>query len=152
MLKPTSLLLLLAAFSAGVFAMPTIDRATIERIGQETETALANKNEAGLLKYLHQKSKIIIQGKRVSYDEYKTLTNMTLQSMGKVDVKSEELSLQIDKDKNTATVESKTVAIIEMMGMKIKDVSLNKTIYGVIDGEVKIIESVDTAISTGPIE
>ncbi len=150
--KTISLLLFLVIFNSGVYAMPIIDREAIERIGSETEKALINKDEAALLKYIHPKSKMIIQGKSVSYEEYKSLIKMTLKSMGKSDVKSEELSLQINKEKNTATVETKTVAIMEMMGMKMKDVSLNRTTYGVIDGEIKIIESEDTAISSGPID
>ncbi|WP_271271911.1 hypothetical protein [Aliamphritea hakodatensis] len=132
--------------------MPVIDKDVIERISRETEAALVNKDEAGLLKYIHPTSCITIQGKRVTYDEYRGLLKMTFQALETADVNSEQVSLFVDHDRNIATLETKTVAIMRMMGMTVKDTSLNRTTYGVIDGEVKVIESEDTAISSEVLE
>lgn len=77
---------------------------------------------------------------------------MTFQALETADVNSEQVSLFVDHDRNSATLETKTVAIMRMMGMTVKDTSLNRTTYGVIDGEVKVIESEDTAISSEVLE
>ncbi len=132
--------------------MPVMDKDVIERIGRETETALVNKDEAGLLKYIHPTSCITIQGKSVTYEEYRGLLKMTFQALETADVNSEQVSLLVDQDNNRATLETKTVAIMRMMGMTVKDTSLNRTTYGVIDGEIKVIESEDTAISSEVLE
>ena len=145
----SAVLLILSVFSSAVFAMPIVDRAAIDKIGTEIEIAVTNKDEAALLQYIHSESKITIQGRDISYAEYETILGVKMSSKGSSGVKTEVVSFTRDKENNSAIVETKTTAILEMMGMKIKDVSLNKTKYGVIDGEIKVLESEDTSISSG---
>ena len=94
---------------------------------------------------------IVLQDE-IGYDEYMALSQMSMQVMERVDIHDEIISISVDEANNQATIEEKTTAFIEAMGMKIKDVSLTKTTYGVIDGQIKVLSTEDQLISSGPVE
>jgi hypothetical protein len=71
--------------------------------------------------------------------------------MGDAIVTDELLSLSINKEKNEAVIEQKTTALIEMMGMKMEDVSINKTTLGIIKGEIKVLSTQDQLVSNSAL-
>jgi len=157
-MKKIKLILLTLIFASGyVFSEPVLNEAKIKAIGEELKQAIKNQDISVFEKYLYSGSKIIIDldpannrgEKEVSYDEYMKLLKMSLKIMGDAVIHDELLTISIDKDKNEATVEEKTTAIIEMMGMKIEDVSITKTTYGVINGKIKVLISQDQLVSSG---
>jgi hypothetical protein len=88
----------------------------------------------------------------VGYDEYMQLTRQSWGMVNNVDVSVEEVALSVDQGNNRATIREKSTIVYEMMGMKIKDVSIGETTYGVVDGQIKILKVADQLISSGPVE
>jgi uncharacterized protein YqgV (UPF0045/DUF77 family) len=147
-----------------VFAEPVVDEAAVKRIHAEMTTALESGDTNAMLevveKYLYPGSKIIIdmspnpnEGEiEIEYDKYIPMLKMSLDMMGDADIHEDVLGITVDKKLNQATIEIKTIANIEMMGIKIEDISVSETTYGVIGGEIKVIVSKDQVISSGPAQ
>lgn len=160
MIRFTSLLVALALTPLSGLANPVLDEATVRGISAEVAQALRESDMSVLEKYLHSDSRIVIDldpainrgQQQISYDEYMALAAMSMQVMQSVDIHDEIISVSVDAANNEATIEEKTTAIIEAMGMTIKDVSLTKTTYGVIDGHIKVLSTEDQLLSSGPIE
>ncbi len=156
----TSLLVTLALMPLSALANPVLDEATVRGISAEVAQALRDSDMSVLEKYLHRDSRIVIDvdpavnagQHQISYDEYMALSQMSMQVMDNVEIHDEIIAISVDEANNEATIEEKTTALIEAMGMKIKDVSLTKTTYGVIDGQIKVLSTEDQLISSGPIE
>jgi len=140
-------------------ANPVLDEKTVRGISAELAQGLRDSDITVLEKYLHRDSRIVIDldpalnsgQQEVSYDDFMTLAQMSMQAFEDVKIHDEVLSVSVDKAKNQATIEEKTTAIIQAMGMTIKDVSLTKTTYGVIDGQIKVLSTEDQLLSSGPI-
>lgn len=113
-----------------------------------------------LKKYLYKDSEITIDmspapnvgQSQVDLDKYLGLLSASLETIEKSDVTTQLLSINVDDAKNTGTIKTKTIALVEMFGMKLEDVSVSETTYGVINGEIKILSSVDELISSGPVK
>lgn len=152
--------LALALIPLSGLANPVVDESTVRGISAELAQGLRDSDITVLKKYLHRDSRIIIDldpavnsgQQEIGYDQFIALSEMSLQMMESVDIHDEVLSVSVDEANNEATIEEKTTAIIEAMGMKLKDVSLTTTTYGVIDGQIKVLSTEDQLISSGPIE
>jgi hypothetical protein len=152
-------LLSLFFISGGVLAEPILDKAKVLAIGEEFKVAMKNKDISVFEKYLYTGSKIIIDmdpannrgEKEIPYDDYIKLMKMSFDMMGDGIVTDELLSLSINKEKNEAVIEQKTTALIEMMGMKMEDVSINKTTLGIIKGEIKVLSTQDQLVSNSAL-
>ena len=154
-------LILALMLTTGIaIADPIIDEAKVKEIGLEFKYSIKNKDFSIIEKYMYPGSKVVIDmdpangrgEKEISYKKYMVLMKMSYQMMGESDIHEEILSISVDKAKNEATVEAKTTAILTMMGMKVEDVSINKTKYGVVNGEIKVLSTEDQLISSGVIE
>ena len=154
-------LILALMLTTGIaIAYPIIDEAKVKEIGLEFKYSIKNKDFSIIEKYMYPGSKVVIDmdpangrgEKEISYKKYMVLMKMSYQMMGESDIHEEILSISVDKAKNEATVEAKTTAILTMMGMKVEDVSINKTKYGVVNGEIKVLSTEDQLISSGVIE
>ena len=156
----TGIVVALALMPLSGLANPVLDEATVREISAEVAQALRDSDMSVLEKYLHRDSRIVIDvdpavnagQHEIGYDEYMALSQMSMQVMESVDIHDEIISISVDEANNEATIEEKTTALVEAMGMKIKDVSLTKTTYGVIDGQIKVLSTEDQLISSGPIE
>ena len=142
------------------YAEPVLNEETVKNISKELAAAVKNGDITIFEKYIYPGSRIIVDldpalntGKQeIPYDEYIKLAKMSLEIMKSADIHDELISITVDKDKNQATIEEKTTATFEMMGMKIEDVSLNKTTYGVVEGEIKVLITEDELLSTTQIK
>lgn len=158
--KIMPVLIALAFVPGHVTAEPVLDEDTVKAISREMTGALKNNDISVFEKYLYPGSKIVVDmdpannsgQTEISYDDYMSLLTMAMQSMQSAEVFDELISISVDEARNQATVEEKTTAVVEMMGIKMKDVSINKTTYGVIDGRIKVLSSEDQLISIGPAE
>lgn len=141
-------------------ADPVLNEATIESIRAEFSLAVENADTAPFAKYLHPGSKIFVDldpspsagEMEVGYEDYMGMLAMALPMMQDAELYEEVLSISIDEENNQATLREKTIATMDMMGMKIRDESISETTFGVVDGEIKVLVARDQLVSTGPIE
>ena len=149
----------LLLFSGHASADPTLTEDVIKDISVELKHAMQNGDIAVFKKYLYPGSKIVVDmdpsnsaGQvEVSYDEYMQLLEISLPLMQNAVLHDEVLSISIDDQNNQATIREKTDATIEMMGVKIRDVSISETTYGVVNGQIKALTATDQLISSEQI-
>jgi len=158
--KVMSLFVVLALFPGYVTAEPVLDEDTVKAISQELIKGVEGNDFSVIEKYMYPGSKIVVDmdpaedsgQMEMSYDEYMALTKMGMGMMQSIDIDEEVISISVDEEKNQATIEEKTTSVMEMMGVKMKDVSVNTTTYGVVDGEIKVLSAEDHLISSEPVE
>ena len=146
MRKLTSLLLAFLIIPGLVAAEPVVDKATVTAISEEILQAVKNGDVSVIEKYVYPGQM------EIAYEEFMALTAMALPMMQDADIHNEILSISVDESSNQATIEEKTTAEVEMMGMRLRDVSISTTTYGVVDGRIRVISSEDQLISSGPVE
>ena len=160
MKKLTSILIALLLVPGYVIADPTLDEDTVKAISQEFTQAMKNGDMSVFEKYMYPGSKIVVDMDPsnssgqvdISYDQFMQLTEMAIGLMEDAEIHEEVISVTVDEKSNQATIKEKTSATIEMMGMKMRDVSIATTTYGVIDGQIKVLSTEDQLISSGPVE
>ena len=127
-------------------------------ISDEFTQSFETRNITVYEKYMDPTSKFTVVndpendsvGEIVSYETalngIKKIMSMEAEISTQVDI----ISSSIDAKKNQGTIEEKstTKMFIEEAGGTIESVSLSKTTYGYINGQVKIIESSQVVIST----
>jgi len=158
--KIMPVLIALAFVPGYVNAEPVLDESTVKAISREMTGALMNNDVSVFKKYLYPGSKIVVDmdpanntgQTEISYDEYMSLIEMAMPAMQNAEIFDELISISVDEARNQATIEEKTTAVVEMMGIRMKDVSINRTTYGVVDGRIKVLSSEDQLISIGPAE
>jgi hypothetical protein len=124
------------------------------------QSSIKVQDSSVLKKYIYPGTKIIIDmdpspssGKtEIPYEKYMPLIDMSYKMMKGADIHEELISIKIDTENNEGTIEEKTTAVLTISGMKIRDISINQTTYGIVNGEVKILRTEDELISTGPIQ
>jgi len=158
--KLASVIICLMLWSGLAVAEPVLDEATVKGISAEFSLAIENADIATFKKYLHPTSRIIVDldpsnsagEMQISYDDYMGMMEMALPMMQGSDIQEEVLSISVDQANNEAVIKEKTTAMMDIMGVKIKDVSISETTYGIIDGEIKVLVAKDQLISSGPVE
>lgn len=141
-------------------ANPVVDKAAVMAISDEMTAATKSGDMSVFKKYLYPGTMIVVdmdpansRGQmEIGYEDYMALLEMALGAMQNADIHEELISISIDQANNQATVEQKTTATLEMLGVKMRDVSVNKTTYGVVDGQIKVLHAEDQLISSGPVE
>jgi hypothetical protein len=160
MFRLISASLVLVLLSINANANPVLTEEKVRSINAEITQAARDRDFSVIEKYIHPSSSIVIDldpapnvgETEISYDEYIQLTRQSWGMVNNVDVNVQELSLSVDQENNQATIKEKSIVTYEMMGMKIKDVSVGETTYGVLDGQIKILKVADQLISSGPVE
>jgi hypothetical protein len=158
--KLASVLICLVLWSGFAVAEPVLDEGTVKGISAEFKAAIQNADIGPFKKYLYAESRIIVDldpsnsagEMEISYADYMGMMEMALPMMQGSDIQDEVLSISIDKAANQATIKEKTTATMDIMGVKIRDVSVSETTYGVVDGEIKVLIAKDQLISSGPVE
>lgn len=158
--KLASVMIGLVLWSGFAIADPVLDEDAVKGISAELSTAIENADIAPFKKYLHPTSKIIVDldpsnsagEMEISYDDYMGMMEMALPMMQGSDIQEEILSISVDSANNQATIKEKNIAVMDIMGVKMKDVSISETTYGVIDGQIKVLIAKDQLISSGPVE
>ena len=159
MKKIMPLMLALLVFSGHVHANPVVDKAAVIAISAELSAAVENRDMSVFRKYLYPDTRIVVDMDPASdagqmelgYDDYMAVTEMAFGAMESADIQEEILSVSVDEKRNQATIEQKTTATLQVMGMKMRDVSISKTTYGVVDGQIKVLYAEDQLISSEPV-
>ena len=147
-------------FSAPVSAEPTLTEDVVKEISAELLVAVQEADMSVFEKYLHPSSKIVIDmdpspsagQMEVEYEQYMGLLAMSLPMLQNSQIDEEIISISVDEANNQATIREKVSATVEMMGTKVRDVSISETTYGVLDGQIKVITATDELISSEVIE
>jgi hypothetical protein len=152
-------LLLLIMMSRFLSAEPVITEDLLRSISKEIIQSVKDQDISVVKKYIYPGTKLIIDmdpspsaGKsEIPYDKYIALTEMGFSAMQEAEIHDEIVSIEIDKENNQGTIEEKITATLKMFGIKMRDVSISTTVYGIIDGQVKALHAEDELISSGPI-
>lgn len=160
MSKLIPVLTCLILWSGFADAEPVLDEETVIGISAEFSQAIKDADITPFEKYLYPESKITIDMDPslsagqvdISYDQYMGMLEMTLPMMQEAEIQEEILSISVDPDNNEATIREKVSATMDMFGVKIQDVSITETTYGVVDGKIKVLVATDQLISSGPLE
>ena len=160
MYKAVFVMLALVMLPVHAQAEPVLDEETVKAISQEMLQAVKNGNFAPFQKYMYPGSKIVVDldpsnsagQTEISYDEFMSLTQMALGMMQGADIQDEVISISVDERRNQATIVEKTTTVLDMMGTRIRDVSVSETTYGVVDGQIKVLSTEDQLISSGPVQ
>lgn len=158
--KLVSVSICLILWSGFAVAEPVLDEDTVMGISAEFTQALKDADITVFEKYLYAESKIVVDldpsnsagQMEISYDDYMGMMEMALPLMQDADIHAEVLSISIDDENKQATIKEKTTALMDMMGVKIKDVSVSETTYGIVDGQIKVLVATDQLISSEQVE
>ncbi len=154
------LILSLWFLSGSAIAEIILDEKKINEIRAEITQSVKDSDFSVIEKYMYPGSEIILdfdpaadKGEtEIDYDDFMELAEFSLQMMEGAEIHDELIALEIDKSNNQATVEEKTTIVMEMMGIKIEDISISTTTYGIVDGEIKVLYTKDRLISSGSID
>ncbi len=155
------IVLIVMLLSAGSsFAEPRITEAGLRNVSEELVRAMEENDFSVISKYLHPTSRIIIdldptpgQGqKEISYDDYMPLAEMGMAMMADAKISNEILSIEIDCERNQGTIEEKTTVTANIMGVHVNEVTITTSVYGVIDGDIKVISAVGDLVFSEMIE
>ncbi len=152
--------LVLSCLSLFAWGEPEITEDLLKSISNELRQSIESQDSAIIKKYLYPGTTIIIDmdpspsaGKtEIPYDKYLPLIDLSYSAMKDAEIHEEILSINIDKEKNQGTIEEKVWATLNVLGIKVQDVSISTTTYGIVDGEVKALHAEDELISSGPVE
>jgi hypothetical protein len=53
----------------------------------------------------------------------------------------------VDEKKNQATLKEMSTVVSEMMGIMLAQVSVTETLFGVVDGEIKVLSTAEHLVS-----
>lgn len=158
--KLTPVLVCLLLISGFATAETVLDEDAIIGITDEIKQAIKGGDIAVFKKYLYPGSKITVDmdpsnsaGQiEVSYADYMQLLEMALPLMQEADIQDEILSVSIADGGSQATVKEKNTVTMDMMGVKMRDVSISETVYGVVNGQIKVLSATDQLISSEVVE
>lgn len=137
-----------------------LDEATVTAISQEFTQAIKDGDMSVFEKYMFPETRIVVDmdpainsgQTEISYEQFMALTEMAIGAMQNAEIHEEVLSFSVDEGTNQATIKEKTTATVEMMGIKVNDVSISTTTYGIVDGEIKVLSVVDELLSSALVE
>lgn len=158
--KMTQILICLLLISGFATAETVLDEDAVIGISDEVKQAIKNGDLAVFKKYLYPGSKIVVDmdpsnsaGQvEVSYADYMQLLEMALPLMQEADIQDEIISVSIDEAKNQAAVKEKNTVTMDMMGIKMRDVSISETVYGIVNGQIKVLSATDQLISSEAVD
>ena len=153
-------LITLVGMSGHAFAEPVVDEETVRAISDEFLDAVLEGDMSVFEKYMYSGSKITIdvdpaedRGElEIGYDEFMQLTKMAIDMLQEADIDNEVLSVSVNAARNEATIREETTSVMTMMGITMRDVSIATTTYGVVNGQIKVLETRDELISSEAVE
>ena len=106
---------------------------------------MENKNFQAYDQYLFDGTEIFIDLdpapnnplEKVALNDFRMLAMMSLQMADEISIEDEILSINVNPDEISLT--SKSTVIISMMGERVTEVSEGTTVYGLVNGEIKIL-------------
>ncbi len=127
----------------------------IRAINTELTDSFLQGDLSVIEKYLYHGTEIFIdldpdpnQGlAQISLKEFRELAKMSLELIDDMEINEEIISIEIDSENDQATLVLKSHASTSIMGMTITENSISTTVFGLINGEIKILKTSDELIS-----
>ena len=122
-----------------------LTRERVVEINGALIAAMEDKNFAAYDQYLYDGTEVWIdldpapdnELKKVPLKDFRMLAMMSLQMADEIIIEDEILSIQVNPEDISLT--SKSTVTISMMGEQVIEVSEGTTVYGLINGEIKIL-------------
>ncbi len=149
-----------AVASGSAFADPVIDEDAVRAISAETLQAAKDGDTSVIQKYFYSGSKIVIDldpaddagQSEIAYEEFVQLAEMGMEALSNAEFVVEITGIAVDEKKNQATVEETSTVVSQMMGVLLTQVSVTETLYGVVDGQIKVLEAVERLVSMDVVQ
>jgi len=133
-----------------------ITRQQVIAINESFVAAMRQKNFAVYEKYLHENTVIYLDFEpgvdnepvQVKVSEFKMLAQMSMQMTDAIQVDDDVLSVTVDPQNNQVTLVSRSTVQMDMKGTRVTDVSEGTTVFGLIDGQIKILSVHSTLLSS----
>lgn len=146
---------IVAIASGSAFADPVVDEGVVRAISAEILQAVKEGDTSILEKYFYPGSKIVIDTDpapdagqtEVSYEDFMAVAEMGMEAMRNSEYVVEITGVSVDEKRNQATIEETGTIVGEMMGIMLAQVSVSKTLYGVVGGEIKVLSSEEQLVS-----
>ena len=146
--------------STAVAADPVVDEQLVRAISAEMVEAAKEGDTSIISKYYYPGSKILMDmdpasggdSTEVPYEEFMMLAEMGMAMMSDAEMAIEITNVSVDEGRNEATIEEHSTIVAEMMGIMIAEVSVTETRYGVVDGEVKVLETENRLVSIDAVQ
>ena len=146
---------ILAIASGSAFAEPVIDEGVVRAISAEMFQAVKEGDISIVEKYYYPGSKIVLDmdpaddagRSEIGYEEFLMLAEVGIESMSGGEYMVEVTDVVVDEEKNQATIEESSTAVTEMMGVMLTQSSVSTTLFGVVDGEIKVLASEERLVS-----
>lgn len=150
-------LITLSSYSFSNEAKHSFNEQELKTISKKFITALESKNLRVVKKYLYPGSKITVdldpapgKGQReISYQQYMKVAELSVGLLGDVEIEEEFISLDIDEVTQQATVKEKLTSTSYMHGRAKQEITLNKTVFGYVNGQLKVLATEDEIVSSG---
>lgn len=141
--------LVLCLFSAFTFAESPLTEANLRFISSELARASADKNTSVLEKYFYAGTKVVLAtepnhpetSKEYSFAQYLALSQTSSRLVESRQTTEEILAIKIDQKRQQAYVKERLTSLTKTMGLTLKDVVLSNTTYGVINQQVKVLDT-----------
>ena len=146
---------IVAIASGSAFADPVIDEGVVRAISAEMLQAVKDNDMSIVEKYFYPGSKIVIDmdpaddagETEISYKDSLLLAEMGMEVVNNAEYLVEITRIAVDEKKNQATLEEMSTVVSEMMGMMFAQVSVTETLFGVVDGEIKVLSTGEHLVS-----
>ncbi|WP_395373676.1 hypothetical protein [Marinicella sp. W31] len=151
------IILILCMTCSSLIAKNILEEATVRKIVEEISNAAKDKDITPMQKYMYEGTVITIdmdlhpdRGEiDMAYDDnFVQLAEMAMKMSTSWDYQNEVVSIDVDPSKNLATVKEKSSLTYTIMGETIHEISTTITIYGVVDGEIKILTTKEKLINS----
>lgn len=156
---PLALLLLAVALVPGLaVAADALTEAAVLRVNAAINAAFEDGDFEALSHYYAPDARLIVDldpapGRGQSPLDLDGLMKMTETGMALMEnarIHDEVLALRIEPNGTRAVLETRSIATMTMMGMRLQDVSLSTTTFGLVNGELRIVAQEDEIVSSGP--
>lgn len=143
------ILCVLILVSSHALSDPIVNEAVVLKLSKEFHAAYQNLDMSMYDKYIDESAELITDKDpkssgglhQVTYKKFMSDTEMGIRFLDKVEVSEEVVSIVIDQEKNTGTIEELVTSKMYMLGVKVHCVVKSITTYGVIDGDIKVVRS-----------
>jgi|GEM_PF-5429075 len=133
-----------------------LTQSKIEAINSELNDSFFKGDLSVIEKYLYEGTEIYIDldpdpnsgQEQISLKEYRDLIKISLMFIEDIAVEEEIVSIDIDEQKGEATLVVKANISSDIMGMESVENTISTTLFGLVNGEIKILRTSDQLVSS----
>ena len=151
---------IIAIASGSALAAPVINEDIVRAISAEMLQAAKDGDISVVEKYYYPGSKIVIDmdpadgvgQSEVGYEEFLQVAEMGMEALSNAEFLVEITGVIVDGRKNQATIKEMSTVVSEIMGVMLTQVSVTETLYGVVDDQIKVLETQEQLVSIDVVQ